>query len=295
MANGGESATWRMRTEAQDAVLDLSLEEKDYLSVIEKNYSGNVEKYVKFVEDIMELLRNWPQFFASRELCGEKVHAAILTAVCQSLILGALFAGVSITPLFSTPQNLADWKSRTHGSLWSLLLMLNIATIGSSALFLFHLLGCPPQLGWVWMCNIGPFLFSTPFVLMSVSAPLSFAAISCSAWFIYGRVVGILTTLISGILVLFGTYLTVVLGTRHLKTLHTGRVATGPPGNRSSTVNGISCSPVEIWCCCARTNFIMLSPGQLLSDSTVACKYYRPQYMLYIIGGLDCYEAIMRW
>jgi hypothetical protein len=237
----GEPAPWRIRTEAQDAVLGLSLEERDYLSVTENRYSGNVEKYVKFVGDLMEMLRNWPQFFGSRELCGEKVHAAILSGICQSLIVGSLFAGVSITPLFSTSLNFADWKVRTHGALWSLLLMVNIATIGSSALFLFHILGCPPQLGWVWMCNIGPFLFLTPFVLMSVTAPLSFAAISCSAWFIYGRVVGILMTLVSAMLVLFGTYFTLLLGARHLKTLHTGRLAPGPPQNaHDRTVNGVS-------------------------------------------------------
>jgi len=232
----GDSATWRERSDA--AGEGLSAEERDYISVTEKRYAGVVQKHVKTVQNIMLLVRDWPPFFQTRESCGEKVHEALQTAACQSLILGALFASVSITPLFSAlPQNVADWKARAHGALWAMLLMCNIATIGTSALLLFHLLGCPPPLGWVWMCNVGPFLISTPFVLMSVSAPLSFVAISCSVWFIYGRVVGTLTFVVSALLVLYGTYFTLVIGARHVATLTTGGVAAHENQNGTIEVN----------------------------------------------------------
>lgn len=201
---------------------NLSPEEQLYIDNLGQHYSGNVQKYVKFVKDEMELLRNWPHFFEERESCGEKLHTALLAVASHLLLLGALLAAVSITPFIATLQNTADWKARTYGALWSLVLMFNFATLGSSALFMFHLLGCPPQLGWIWMCNIGPFLISTPFMLMSVSAVLSFVAVSFSAWFLYGRVVGILSTVVATLLVGFGGYLALDIGTRHLKTLNTG-------------------------------------------------------------------------
>lgn len=215
---------WRKRTNTQGAQQDLSPEEKAILSDTTRHYSGGVETSYKFVKDFMELLRNWPEIFTTRELCGERLHAALLNVASHLLVLSALLASVSITPLISAlPGNVDDWKQRTHGALWSLVLSLNFATLGAAALFLFHLLGCPPQLGWVWACNMGAFLITIPLALMSVSAVMSFVAVSFTCWFIYGRIVGVLTTVVSVIFVLFGGCLALRIGQRHLKTLNIDR------------------------------------------------------------------------
>lgn len=67
-ATSVSATSWRKRTGAQGAQQDLSPEEKVILYEIEKRYFGNVETYYKFVQDVMALLRNWPQLFTTREL-----------------------------------------------------------------------------------------------------------------------------------------------------------------------------------------------------------------------------------
>lgn len=102
-----------------------------------------------------------------------------------------------------------------------LVLMSNLATLGASAFMIFHLLGCPPPLGWIWMCNIGVYWISIPLVLMSFSAVLTFVTIAFSAWFLYGYKVGILAAAVGGTIVGFGVVLAASIGSRHLKTLNT--------------------------------------------------------------------------
>lgn len=96
----------------------MSPEEQDYISVTDRETL--LRRCAQVCQDCAGPNGAGPQLAAvlpdPRAVWGEGACGP----TSQSLILGALFASVSVPPLFSAlPQNVTGWKSRAHGALIS--------------------------------------------------------------------------------------------------------------------------------------------------------------------------------
>jgi hypothetical protein len=77
-----------------------------------------------------------------------------------------------------------------YGLLWMLCLISQFLGIASTCIYLGYLLDHPARVNFMFVCNMGPWVGVTVFLLL-LSTFTSFVAKGYSLWLIFGRTVGI--------------------------------------------------------------------------------------------------------